>query len=455
MRRVSKFLLPVFVCALAVLHGQAQSARSVRVDFKETTLKNGLRVITVEDHSAPVIALSVTYNVGSRNERQGRTGFAHLFEHMMFKGSENIGSGEHFLLVFNNGGTMNGTTNEDRTNYFEALPANQLDLALFLEADRMKSLAITKENLDNQRNAVQEERRLGVDNQPYGKSGEVQQELLYDNFAYKHSVIGSMEDLNAATVEDVSAFFKMYYAPNNATLVLVGDFNTADALAKIRTQFESIPRQPDPPAVDMAEPQQKAERRATVDDVLARAARIDLAFKAVPGNTADFYALQVLGAALQGGQSSRLYQKLVREKEMVTGVGGFMDEKRGVGAFYTNATLRPNVKTEDVEAAIYEEIERLKKEPIAEWELQKAKNTTRRNFINGLQSSLNRAVTLGQYTVYYNEPNLINVRLDKVAAVTKEDVQRVANKYLLDTNRTVVITMPKAKAKPATGSSGQ
>lgn len=455
MRRVSKLLLPVFVCALAVLYGQAQTARSVRVDFKETTLKNGLRVITVEDHSAPVIALSVTYDVGSRNERKGRTGFAHLFEHMMFKGSENIGSGEHFLLVFNNGGTMNGTTNEDRTNYFEALPANQLDLALFLEADRMKSLAITKENLDNQRNAVQEERRLGIDNQAYGKSNEIQQELLYDNFAYKHSVIGSMEDLNAATVEDVAEFFKMYYAPNNATLVLVGDFKTADALAKIRSYFESIPRQPAPPAVDMAEPPQKEERRATVDDVLARAPRLDLAFKAVPGNTPDFYALQVLGAALQSGQSSRLYQKLVREKEMATFVGGYMDEKRGVGAFYTNAILRPNVKMEDVEAAIYEEIERLKKEPIAEWELQKAKNTTRRNFINGLQSSLNRAVTIGQYAVYYNDPNLINKRLDKVAAVTKEDVQRVANKYLLDTNRTVVITMPKAKAKPATGASGQ
>jgi predicted Zn-dependent peptidase len=237
--------------------------------------------------------------------------------------------------------------------------------------------------------------------------------------------------------------------------VLVGDFKTAEALAKIRTHFESIPRQPAPPAVDMTEPQQKAERRATVEDQLARAPRLDLAFKAVPGNTPDFYALQVLGAALQGGQSSRLYQKLVREKEMATFVGGFMDEKRGVGAFYTNATLRPNVKMADVEAAIYEEIERLKKEPIAEWELQKAKNTTRRNFINGLQSSLNRAVTIGQYTVYYNEPNLINTRLDKVAAVTKEDVQRVANKYLLDTNRTVVITMPIAKAKPATGASGQ
>ena len=455
MRRVSRLFASSLICALSVVALQAQTARSVRVDFKETTLKNGLRVITVEDHSAPVIAVSITYNVGSRNERQGRTGFAHLFEHMMFKGSENVGSGEHFLLVFNNGGNMNGTTNEDRTNYFEALPANQLDLALFLEADRMKSLAITKDNLDNQRNAVQEERRLGVDNQPYGKSGEIQQELIYDNFAYKHTTIGSMEDLNAASVEDVAAFFKMYYAPNNAVLTLVGDFKTADALAKIRTNFESIARQPDPPPVDMTEPQQKAERRANVDDVLARAPRVDIAYKAVPGNTADFYALQVLSAALQSGQSSRLYQKLVKEKEMLTNVGGFMDEKRGVGALYSNATLRPNVKTEDVEAAIYAEIDRLKKEPIADWELQKAKNNTRRSFINNLQSSLIRAVTIGQYTVYYDEPGLINARLDKVSAVTKEDVQRVANKYLLDTNRTVVITMPKARTKATTGASGQ
>src|ERR671926_625576 len=385
MRRVSKFFSALFVCALAVLSAQAQGPRNVRVDFKETTLKNGLRVITVEDHSAPVIAVSITYNVGSRNERKGRTGFAHLFEHMMFKGSENVGTGEHIMLVFNNGGNMNGTTNEDRTNYFEVLPANQLDLALFLESDRMKSLAVTQANLDNQRNAVQEERRLGVDNQPYGKTFETLFDTAYDNFAYKHSTIGSMEDLNAATVQDVAAFFKMYYAPNNATLVLVGDFKTPEALAKIRSSFESIPRQPDPPPVDMTEPTQKAERRATVDDVLARAPRVDLAYKAVPGNTADFYTLQVLSAVLQGGQSSRLYQKLVKEKELVSGVSGFMDEKRGVGALYTNATLRPGAKTEDIEAAIYEEIERLKKEPIADWELQKAKNTTRRNLLNNLQ----------------------------------------------------------------------
>jgi len=319
----------------------------------------------------------------------------------------------------------------------------------------MRSLAITKDNLDNQRNAVQEERRRGLDNQPYGKSGEIQQELIYDNFAYKHSVIGSMEDLNAATVEDVAAFFKLYYAPNNAVLALVGDFSTQDALARIKKNFESIPRQPDPPAVDMTEPEQTAERRTSVDDVLARVPRVDLAFKAVAGNTPDFYALQVLSAALQGGQSSRLYQKLVKEKELVTNVGGFVDEKRGPGALYTFANLRPGAKTAGVEAAIYEEIERLKKETVADWELQKAKNATRRGIINGLQSSLSRAIALSQYAVYYNDPNLINTRLAKVAAVTKEDVQRVANKYLRDTNRTVVITMPKAKSKGETASSGQ
>jgi predicted Zn-dependent peptidase len=457
MRRSWKLLPPIFICALLVLSVQAQTARKVHVDFKETTLKNGLRVITVEDHDAPVIAVSVNYNVGSRDERRGRTGFAHLFEHMMFKGSENVGTGEHFFLIFNNGGNMNGTTSEDRTVYFEALPSNQLDLGLYLEADRMRSLAsnITKENLDNQSNAVQEERRLGVDNQPYGLSGEKQQELLYDNFAYKHSVIGSMEDLNAATVDDVVQFFKTYYAPNNAVLVVVGDFNTKDALARIAKNFEAIPRQPNPPAVDMTEPEQTAERRLTLDDGLARLPRVDLAFKAVAGNTADFYALQVLSAALQSGQSSRLYQKLVKEKELVTNVGGFVDEKRGPGALYTFATVRPGKDAAATEAAIYEEIERLKKEPIADWELQKAKNATRRNFFGGLESSLSRAITLSQYAVFYNDPNLINTRVDKVAAVTKEDVQRVANKYLRDTNRTVVVTMPKAKARPATGTMGQ
>jgi predicted Zn-dependent peptidase len=441
MRSAAKLSAVLFVCAFAV-QLQAQTVRNVRVNLKETTLKNGLRVITVEDHNAPVVSTAVTYNAGSRNEQKGHTGYAHLFEHMMFKGSENVGAGEHPVLIRNNGGNDNASTNEDRTNYFESLPANQLELALFLESDRMRSLAVTKDNLDNERNNVQEERRQRVDNQPYGKSGELQQEMIYDNFVYKHSVIGSMEDLNAASVADIQDFFRIYYAPNNAVLVIVGDFKTKDALALVNKYFGAIPRQPDPPPVDQTEPAPKAERRATLSDALARATQVAIAYKTVPGNTSDFYALQVLSAALQGGQSSRLYQKLVREKEMVTNVGGFNAENRGPGAFYVTATLRPTSKTDTVESAIYEEIERLKQEPIADWELQKAKSATRRGFLQNIQRSLSTAITVGQYAVYYNEPNLINTRLDKVSAVTKADVQRVANKYLSKENRVVVITTP-------------
>src|ERR1700683_2158446 len=202
-----------------------QEIKIPNLELKETRLANGLEVILVPDHSAPVFSVNVTYNVGSRNERPGRTGFAHLFEHMMFEGSENVGKGEHYILVLNNGGGMKGATNEDRTNYFEELPKNQLALGLFLESDRMRSLAITQANLDNQRNAVQEERRQGIDNQPYGRAELDIDSLSFDNFAYKHSTIGSMSDLNLATIDDVKDFFRIYYAPNNAALTLVGYFD--------------------------------------------------------------------------------------------------------------------------------------------------------------------------------------------------------------------------------------
>src|SRR6476659_2620168 len=203
------------------------AATAPKVTFTDTKLQTGLRVIVSEDHTAPVFSVAVVYNVGSRDERAGRTGFAHLFEHMMFKGSENVGPGEHFYTIFSNGGTMNGTTNKERTLYFETMPANQLEAAMFLEADRMRSLAIVQENLDNQRNAVQEERRQGLDNQPYGKTNEAIEDLAFDNPAYKHSVIGSMDDLSAASTQDVAAFFQTYYAPNNAIVAVTGDVTVA------------------------------------------------------------------------------------------------------------------------------------------------------------------------------------------------------------------------------------
>ena len=424
------------------------SAKPIKIQIKEFKLKNGLHVIMSEDHSAPTYSIDVTYNAGSRDERKGRTGFAHLFEHMMYQGSENVGKGEHFILIDMNGGSMNGTTNEDRTTYFETLPANQLDLGLFLEADRMKSLAVTQANLDNQRNAVQEERRLGVDNQPYGKTFEVIFDTAYDNFAYKHSVIGSMDDLNAATVQDVAAFFKTYYAPNNAVLTLVGDFKTGEALAKVKKYFESIPTQPAPPVPDMTEPEQTAERRASIEDAFARTPRIDVVYKIPAGNTPDYYALSLLGQILGSGQSSRLYQKLVKERELAQQVFAGAQGRRGPGLFQIVAITPPGKNLAEVEKATYEEVERLKTEPVADWELEKVRMVVRRQRAQQLQSTLGRAVSLGQYAVYYGNPNLINEIEDKYNRVTKEDIQRVARTYLKDTNRSVITTVPKPRPTP-------
>ncbi|HEV2687961.1 MAG TPA: pitrilysin family protein [Bryobacteraceae bacterium] len=423
--------------------------KPLQIPIKQYKLDNGLRIVMSEDHSAPTYAISVTYNVGSHDEHQGRTGFAHLFEHMMFQGSQNVGKGEHMILVENNGGNMNGTTTEDRTNYFESFAANQLDLGLYLEADRMRSLVINPANLDNQRNAVQEERRLSVDNQPYGKTFEVAQEIVYDNFANKHSVIGSMEDLNAASVKDVQDFFRIYYAPNNAVLTLVGDFQPADALAKIKKYFDSIPSQPAPPVPNLAEPKQKAERRKTLEDAFAQTPRLDILYKIPPGNTDDWYALSVLGSVLRSGQGSRLYQTLVKEKEMAVNVNGFVEEHRGPSTFDLFVMTRPGKDMKEVEKATYAEIDRLKSEPIADWELEKVRLAFRRQSAQQLRSTLFRAYLIGEMAVFFNDPNLINTRFAKMQNVTKADIQRVAKTYLTEENRTVITTLPKPKAEPA------
>jgi predicted Zn-dependent peptidase len=445
MRPVLRRLWPVAL-GVSLLTALSAAQTTPKVTFSDTTLKNGLRVLISEDHVAPVFSLSVTYNVGSRDERKGRTGFAHLFEHMMFKGSENVGPGEHFMLIFNNGGNMNGTTNKERTNYFETLPANQLDLALFLEADRMRSLEITQENLANQRNAVQEERRLGVDNQPYGKTFETLDELAYDNYAYQHSVIGSMADLNAASVEDVAAFFKTYYAPNNAVLAIAGDVKTGETLAKVRKYFDAIPSQKPPPPVDITQAAQKEERRQTIEDALARLPRLDMAYRLPPAPSPDEHALSVLGTVLSGGRSSRFYEQIVRQQQLASSASAFASMSRGPGQFRVVAMAAPGKAMADIEKAIDAEIERVKSGPIADWEIQKARTSARSSFIGSLGSSLSRAILLSEYALFYNDPDLINRRAAEIAKVTAADVQRVARQYLTPQNRTVLITNPKAKA---------
>jgi predicted Zn-dependent peptidase len=331
------------------------------------------------------------------------------------------------------------------------MPANQLEAALFLEADRMRSLAIVKENLDNQRNAVQEERRQGRDNQPYGRTAEAVDDLAFDNPAYKHSVIGSMDDLNAASTQDVAAFFQTYYAPNNAIMAVTGDVTTAKVHELARKYFESIPAQPAPPAVDISEAPQNGERRLAIEDALARLPRLDISYR-VPSNLSpDDDAIDVLQLVLGDGRSSRLYENIVRQKQLAVTIGVFAPDSRGPRLLRIVATPTPGKSVEDLEAAIYAEIERVKTAPLADWELDKARNRARRQFVSDMSQSLNRAINLAEYALVYNDPGLINTRWDRIAKFTAADAQRVAKQYLTADNRSVIVTRPK----PAAGRGGQ
>lgn len=454
-----KFGVWAFAIALFLGFGAAfaaaQGVKIPNLDLRESKLDNGLRVILAPDHSAPVYAIDVTYNVGSRNEHPGRTGFAHLFEHMMFQGSQNVGKGEHFILVFNNGGGMNGTTNPDRTTYFEELPKNQLDLGLYLEADRMRSLNINQANLDNQRNAVQEERRQGIDNQPYGRAGLDLDNLAYDNFAYKHSTIGSMSDLDAATVKDVADFFRTYYAPNNAVLTLVGDFDPAEALAKIKKYFATIPEQAPPAKVDLLEGEHYGERRETIYDPLARLPEVDIAYHIAPGDTPDEFAAEELAVILGQGESSRLYQHLVKDQQLASEVQVFADGRIGTGQLYISVNPRPGVKVEDLEKGIDQEIAAVVKNGVTPEELAKAKTQLLRRFIDRRRSDLTTAVMIGDSAVRFNDPQLVNTTPEKEDAITLEQVNAMAKKVLVQDQRTVVITLPAANQAAATSKGAQ
>jgi predicted Zn-dependent peptidase len=439
----------------------AQHAPSTlpKVKFSDTRLDNGLRVIVSEDHYAPVYAICVAYKVGSKDERPGRTGFAHLFEHMMFKGTENVGVGELDFLIYTNGGNSNGTTNTDRTSYYEVLPKNQLDLGLYLEADRMHALAITQENLENQRQAVKEERRQSVDNQAYGQTSEKLEELVYDNFAYHHPVVGSMQDLDAASVDDVRQFFKTYYAPNNAVLALVGDLDTKETLAKVKKYFGVIPRQTAPTPVNLAEPPKTAERRATVQDPLARLQRIDIAYRIPSGGDPDTRALGVAASILGGGgggfggrggggggNTSRLYNLLVQEKELAVQVSANADRRAGPGMFRISATIRQGKSAQEVEGLISEEIAKLHSQPVSDQELKRARMALLRGAENRL-TALSRAQALADAAAVYDDPNRINTELDAQLAVNAQDILRAAKADLVNANKSVVITQPAPRGE--------
>lgn len=416
-----------------------------RLHIEEYTLANGLRMVLNHDPAVPVVALAVYYDVGSRNEREGRTGFAHLFEHMMFQGSENVPKAGHFQFIMKAGGTMNGTTSSERTNYFEAVPADQLPLALWLESDRMRSLAVTQENLDNQREAVKEEKRLRYDNQPYGQIYDIISSMIYKNFANSHSTIGSMEDLDDATVEDVQEFFRVYYAPNNAVLAISGSFDRDTAIKLVESYFGDIPSQPKPPAINVDEPSEVAENYREWHDPHAPLPAFLLGWKTPPRRTEEFNALYLAGKLLYDGDSSRLYQRLVKGEESVVQLFGFTDERRGPSSIFIGAIPKPEQDLSRIRATIMSEIENIGAHGPTADEMMKLQNQLVNDAVRMRQSSMTRAQHIAEYALYDGDPNLLNTELDELLAIRPEQIRKAVSEFLHTENRSLLDVVPAGK----------
>jgi len=456
MRRLLR-ALPLVALLPGALAAQAQTTQGVRIPYSEETLPNGLHVIYSEDHSAPVVAVDIWYNVGSKMEQPGRTGFAHLFEHMMFKGSKNVPDGQHFALLegagARAGSDINGTTAWDRTNYFEQLPSNQLELALWLEADRMGTLTdvLTREKLDNQREVVKNERRQSVDNQPYGSWLERMEAAIYpESHPYHHPVIGSMEDLTAASVDDVKSFFATYYAPNNAVLVVAGDFDPANARALVRRHFGWIPRHaPPPPLRSMTLPDVVGrEQREVVQDANARIPVIFVGYRMPPAIDPHSEAVNVLSTILSG-QSSPIHESLVRRQAVATGVGAFnLELLQGADLMAVRATGKPGSPADSLETALMRELNNLMPNFTAD-AVERAKAQLRFQVVDGLQRTGGfggRADMLAQGYTYRRDANWVNTRLAAIDRVTLADVQQLARTRMIPTNRVVLVFVPAPPA---------
>ena len=417
------------------------------VAFSDDRLSNGLRLIVAEDHLAPVVAINIWYDVGSKHEQPGKTGFAHLFEHVMFQGSRHVAKAEHIALIQAAGGTMNGTTWLDRTNYFETLPSHQLDLGLWLEADRMATLldALSQENLDNQREVVKNEKRWSYDNRPYGSWQEKLQAHLYpSDHPYHHSTIGSMEDLDAASLEDVKAFFQTYYAPNNAVLSVVGDVDTDAVRASVERYFGAIPPNPSiPPLRDMSLPPTLGrEIREVVEDRVPLP-RIYVGFRAPVFGDHRLDALEVAGQILAGGKGSRLHRRLVRDERIAQDVALFaLGFVGGASVAAGWATVRPGIAVDRVEAAFHEELERLAVEPVSDDELARARALIEADELGALQRVEERADRLSMYTTLFDRPALINEMLGRYLAVTPEAILEVVGATFRQDNRLVLTYVP-------------
>ena len=427
----------------------------VNVRFTDERLANGLRLIVSEEHLAPVAAVCIWYNVGSKHEVPGKTGFAHLFEHVMFQGSGHVAKAEHMALVQGAGGTMNGTTWLDRTNYFETVPSHQLELAIWLEADRMATLldALNQENLDNQRDVVKNEKRSSYDNRPYGSWFHKLQEYVYPpDHPYHHPTIGSMEDLDAASLEDVATFFRTYYAPNNAVLSVVGDVEPAQVRLWVERYFGEIPASktiPPLPSFAVA-PIIGAERREVVEDRVPLT-RHFFGFRAPVMGDPRFDALEVASQILAGGKGSRLYRRLVREDRIAQDVSFFaLGLIGGASIAAGQATVVPGVDPAVVEAAFEEELELLGREPVTDDELARARALIETYELEALQRVDERADRLSSYATLLDDPDMINRQLGRYLAVGAKEIQAVAAEVLRPENRVVLTYVPAAQAGVST-----
>jgi zinc protease len=432
--------------ALAVEIPLDAAVRPPKMPYQMMTLPNGLRVILSEDHSTPIVHVSVWYHVGSKNERQGRTGFAHLFEHMMFKGSRNVEPESHTSIIASVGGRSNAYTTEDETVFWQTIPAHYLPLVLWMEADRMATLRIDDAAFRREREVVKEERRMRIENQPYGRLSEIVFDSAFTTHPYKHPTIGSMADLEAASMQDVRDFHSTYYVPENATVTIVGDFDMDQAQQLVRQYFGRVPKASRPVPRDIPkEPAQTRERRVRVEESWPLPAVV-VAYKVTYDGHPDAYPLHIAAKILSDGQSARLQRELVYKGLALTAYAS-ANIVEDPNLVYAVAIVQPGVAPEAVEKALIAEFEKLRASPVSDGELQRSKNQFARDYITGRESIQDKALHLAHAVVIHNDITTADAEFDLFTNVSKADVQRVAKTYFNDTNRVVVHIASKGGAR--------
>jgi zinc protease len=448
------------MAAAPALAADALKVTPPKLEVREHKLANGLDLLMYEDHSVPAATVELWYHVGSKDEKRGRSGFAHLFEHLMFKGSAHVGPEEHKNFIASIGGRYNATTDFDRTLYFQSFPSNYLERVLWMEADRMSSLNVSDENFKSERDVVKEERRLRVENPPFGRLFEVVLDKTFTTHPYKIEPIGSMADLDAATLQDVRDFHSLYYVPNNATVVVSGDFSPEQVIGWTEKYFGPIPKGRPIPRGTPKEPAQTAERRAVDYHPNSPLPAVVLTYHIPQAGQADTYALQVASNILSAGESSRLYKRMVYEKQMAVAAGGDAILLEDPGVFFFYSILQGGQKPEDGEKELLAEAQRLRDEPVSEGELVKAKNQIISGLVFGRQTDQDKADSIGYAKVILNDESYVNRQLAEFQKVTAADVQRVARAYFSPGNRTVVYMLPEAmrpgaqpQGKPGAGKS--